>query len=660
MRFKPFSHISCLAIMLAAQLSASAQTPDYDEGWYQIKRTVNLASLADVDFSSLSALTAVTSLLSDVSYLTTADEFTSTITIPVVNINMGTAVYGARLLDVDGLKDYTADLTSAQGRNVNERELSTYYYLTPVGTDDDGSWRYTVRSANGHYMGPDGRYYVEPKEVYLNSSIGISLGESLDASLSSLVSKLGVSVGSKQYTLSASLIDQIPYVDRIEGYAQFKALIEKLGDMGVKISENSWAKRVVANSKSADGDSVTCIAAPSILQSLQSIAQNAGQMLQYYNDGDYTSLGRSLMKYVCLDLFKFKKINISNITTSSGIIPGHTSVTPYTVNIIGFGDNFSIAPADYRSADAVTRLSQKTDQNALVDYLGSGAQDRSITRFYDGGTLFVKKNGTVGSGNDLLSFVADNGTDLIDLSRSQQVVAVDDGSRSVNIFVSSPKRVEVLGVATGRWTDNYKTVALDATGLSTICSPFELTIPGDEKTALGTVRKHAPKVYVATDIDGDKVCCAQVEDLIPANTPVVVSGDASQSYNFTVVEADAVAAAEVATNLLSGTFIDYEVPAAVNAYRLAGDTQSGALLNSVADDRLIPAWTAYFINNADDAQPSYQLVLDPDVSSVGLTPADAKTAADTVVYDLAGRRVTSSALAPGFYIINGVKTVVTR
>jgi hypothetical protein len=163
MRFKPFSHISCLAIMLAAQLSASAQTPDYDEGWYQIKRTVNLASLADVDFSSLSSLTAVTSLLSDVSYLTTADEFTSTITIPVVNINMGTAVYGARLLDVDGLKDYTADLTSAQGRNVNERELSTYYYLTPVGTDDDGSWRYTVRSANGHYMGPDGRYYVEPK-----------------------------------------------------------------------------------------------------------------------------------------------------------------------------------------------------------------------------------------------------------------------------------------------------------------------------------------------------------------------------------------------------------------------------------------------------------------------------------------------------------------
>jgi hypothetical protein len=84
-------------------------------------------------------------------------------------------------------------------------------------------------------MGPDGRYYAEPKEVYFNSSIGISLGESMDATLNSLVSRLGVSVGSKQYTISASMLEQIPYIDRIEGYSQLKSLVDKLGDLGVKI-----------------------------------------------------------------------------------------------------------------------------------------------------------------------------------------------------------------------------------------------------------------------------------------------------------------------------------------------------------------------------------------------------------------------------------------
>jgi hypothetical protein len=648
----------CAVAVCACNFSAWAQTPDYSEGWYQIKRTVNINAVADMDLSSFSAITGITSLLSDVSYLTTSDEFTSTITLPVVNINAGTAVYGARLLDVDGLKDYTADLTSQNGRNANEQEISTYYYITPVEADDDGSWRYTVRSANGHYMGPDGRYYAEPKEVYFNSSIGISLGESMDATLNSLVSRLGVSVGSKQYTISASMLEQIPYIDRIEGYSQLKSLVDKLGDLGVKISENSWAKRTVVNSKSADKDSVTCISSPSVLETLSSIAQDSEQLLKFYNDSDYVSLGKSLMKYVGLDLFKLKKIDLSKVTTSSGLIPTHTSITPYAVNIINFGDNFTVSPTDFRTADALTKLSQKTDQNAMVEYVGLDAQAKSITRFYNGGTLFIKNKGAVSDENETFTLVTDNGTDVVDLSRAQYKVLVDNDSQIVTIILSSPKQGEVMGIPSGRWSDDYKTITLDNNGLATLYSPFELTIPEAEKTILGTIRKNAPKVYVATQLSGTKVICSSVTNRIPANTPVIISGDASQSYNFTVVEADAVSATPIDQNILSGTYLQYVVPQSINAYKLTSDSDSNPVLSQLdGENREIPAWQAYLVTATNDAPDSYSLVFEDNTSSLNNVEA-ASIDSTTVVYDLNGRQVPSSQLVPGIYIINGLKTLI--
>jgi hypothetical protein len=642
----------CAAIaLLACDINVAAQ--DYSEGWYQIKRTVNIGSIADLNLSGLSAITGVTSLLTDVSYLTTGDEFTTGVTIPVINLNVGSAVYGAGLMDVDGSKDYTADLTSANGRNANEQYLTTYFYITPVGVDDDGLWRYTVRSANGHYMGPDGRYYVEPKEVYFNSSLGITLGDSLDSILNTLLSNLGVSIGSKQYAVTTSFIDNIPFIDRLDIYTQLKPLIEKLGDMGVKFSENSWTKLALA----ADDDTSTAyIGSTQILQTLYSMAQDSEQLLSYYNDGDYASLGRALMKYVGLDLFKLKKVDLSNITTSVGVFTAkHTSVTPYTVNIVGFGNNFSLDAIDYRSADALTKLSQKTDQNAMVEYVGSDAQANSITRLYAGGTLFVKNGGAVG--DNVFEIVTDNGTDVVDLSRAQYMMQIDETAHTVNVFISSPKQGSVLGVPTGSWSDNYITLSLDKSGISTLSSPFALTIPADEKGLFGNIKKHAPKAYIATKIVDGTMYCKEITESIPANTPVIIVGDASQSYNFTVVEPEATAAAiaraeSIDENILKYTYVDYAVPDDVNAYQLTADSSANPTFVKLDDEnRVVAAWHAYYEAAVGEDAESIGVALTEDVSGVNSVSVDADSA--TQVYDLTGRPVAPESLLPGIYVSRG-------
>ena len=635
--------VSLLSICCA--FAAVADTPAYAEGWYQIKRTVGLSSLADI---SASSLTVISSLLSDVSYLTTGDEFASSVTLPVVNISAGTSVYGAQLMDVDGVKDYTADLISQNGRNANEKYLSTYFYITPTGQDDDGEWHYTVRSINGHYMGTDGKFYATAQNVYLNSSVGVSLGESLDGVLSSLTSSLGVSVGSKQYTLSVSALENIPYIDRIDGVQQLKSLVEKLGDMGVKFSEDNWARRKMYNNSTAD--STRCIASMGLLETFSSLAKDAESMIQLYNDSDYINLGRAVIRHLNVDLFKIKKVDISKVTTSTGLIAKHISVQPYTVNIIGFGDNFSIAPIDYRTADVLTRLSQKTNQNALVEYTGSQAEDETLTRVYDGGTIFVR-SGTSLAANAPFELCTDNGTDVNDLSHARDLVIIDNTAHTIDIIVTSPKQTTVLGVGTGKWNDNYKTVTTDSQGLATINSPFDLTIPGDEKNVLGVVKVHAPSIYVVYSISDGKALCRQIEGTIPAGTPAIIVGDKKQSYKFTVNDSDT---AEGVDNLLSGTYLETTPAASLNVYRLSADADGSPVLSAASDaDRVIPAWQAYYAGaSTADTIP---LILNPSMSSVdSLLPSDATDASTApIIYDLQGRRVIPSRLTPGLYIVNG-------
>jgi hypothetical protein len=644
--------VSMVCAVTASAVAAQSTTATYQEGWYQIKRTIGISEVADMDFTNITAMNSW-SLLNEVSYLNTGDEIPVDVTIPIVNVNAGRAVYGARLMPVNGLADYTADFLSSSGNNVNEKELSTYYYITPIAADDDGEWSYTIRSVNGHYMGPNGRYYAEPKAVYINSSLGFSIDETTDAMISTLSSFIGSSIGSKQLMLSSSMIDDIPYIDRLDGYEQLKEVLDSIGDVDIKLSEYTWAKKTVVDA--ATGDSVQCIGSTGMLEVLSAVAQNSEQIMTYYNEEDYESMARLIMSNIGVDLFKLKKLNLSNITTSSGTMASHIKVTPYTVSLIGFGDNFSLTGVDYNTIDALTQLLQKTNQNAMAEYSGRVANASALTKVYDGGTLFVT-DGTSLDDEAAFSLVNDAGTDVVDLSRAQYFVDIDNSSHTVNFVVSSPKKSAILS----QWSDNYKTVRINNVGYSTLYTPFELAIPEAETSLWGAVDKNAPKVYVAKQRDDENIYFTEVAERIPANTAVLISGDANRSYNFSVIEAENASEQPIDAGLLQGRYATYTVPVDVNAYVLLTNENNLPEFTRLVNESssTIDAWQAYFVTEDVDAPSSYNIVFGEAPAAITSVLNNSAENASVEMFDITGRKVNTSTPAPGIYIINGKKTVV--
>jgi hypothetical protein len=383
------------------------------------------------------------------------------------------------------------------------------------------------------------------------------------------------------------------------------------------------------------------------------MAQNSEQILSYYNDSDYESIFRILLKYTGLDLFKLKKINLSNVATTSGIFAKHIKVTPYKLSIIGFGDNFSLSDVDYNTIDALTKLSQKTNRNARMEYSGAVANENALTQVYNGGSFFLTSGTSVDDA--ALTLLSDSSTDLVDLSRAQCLILTDNDAYTADVIISSPKKSSILS----QWSDNYKTVKINSAGYATLYTPFELTIPEAEKSIFGTVTKSAPKVYVATKRDNSDIYFSEVEERIPANTAVLIKGDANRSYNFTVVEADDASAEPISDNLLRGTYVAYNLQEGVNAYTLATDADSKqpilSLLNG--ENSSIDAWQAYFIDDSADILQSFNILFD-DSSTTGITLTTDATDAETIIYDVAGRIVRTQSPAPGLYIINGVKTLI--
>ena len=176
------------------------------------------------------------------------------------------------------------------------------------------------------------------------------------------------------------------------------------------------------------------------------------------------------------------------------------------------------------------------------------------------------------------------------------------------------------------------------------------------------------EVYTAKEVDGNVLKMELVEDVLPANTGVVVKAPAG-TYPFAYSDTDAPA---IADNLFMGsaknTYID--VPSNSKAFVLSKvDGEVGMYLAKLTDGR--------FLNNANKA---YLLLdgkklglsdeeLDTSVGGAqlslrfnfgGATSIDNLPATVTdgnVIYDLYGRKV-NSVTTPGLYIVNGKKVWV--
>ena len=217
---------------------------------------------------------------------------------------------------------------------------------------------------------------------------------------------------------------------------------------------------------------------------------------------------------------------------------------------------------------------------------------------------------------------------------------------------------------TGGWTIHYVyevtevssfKANITAAGFATFFAPAEVAIP-----------ENVNAYYIAADgINGNSVTLTQIENVIPANTAVILEGEAGE-YTFSVSETDAAA---VSGNLLKGTVINTNIIG--QAYVLGvveGETglyktqmRTVALSNASGS-------VSVFLNNAYKAYLPASAV--PAAANnaasfsfrfgegtTGISEVKTENGEVKVIYDLTGRRV-EAITAPGIYIVGGVKRVV--
>lgn len=182
------------------------------------------------------------------------------------------------------------------------------------------------------------------------------------------------------------------------------------------------------------------------------------------------------------------------------------------------------------------------------------------------------------------------------------------------------------------------TASNDGQNYATLNLPFAVTLPAGVTAYKGTVSGNEVILTVYK----------QAGEVLPANTPVLLTATDASSYNF----APAAGYQPSEETGFLGTFAATAVTAN-NAYILAkkGEEVKFYLLNS--ESNTVNAYKAYIVVSGGKAQAlSFNF---GTTTGIHAATADAATAAP--VFDLSGRRVVK-VVKGGLYIQNGKKFIV--
>lgn len=174
--------------------------------------------------------------------------------------------------------------------------------------------------------------------------------------------------------------------------------------------------------------------------------------------------------------------------------------------------------------------------------------------------------------------------------------------------------------------------------LGTVNLPFATTVPAGV-TVYGVNYSNEDYVYVAP--------LELTDNVLPANTPVLIEAAASGKYGFK----PAPASANVYETGFAGTLEAEEIPGTTNAYILSykGVGTPIKMYKLSSTDRTINANKAYFIDSTGKAS-ALQFVFG---GTTDIDDVEREDLEDTI-YDLQGRKL-SEITEPGMYIINGKK-----
>ncbi len=229
-----------------------------------------------------------------------------------------------------------------------------------------------------------------------------------------------------------------------------------------------------------------------------------------------------------------------------------------------------------------------------------------------------------------------------------------------NCTLYVPKGAKSTYAATEGWSDftnivEAYTLTVSAAGYATMFLDYAVEIPT------------GVEVYTANRIEGDRLKMQLVEDIIPANTGVIVRAEEG-TYSF--VESSETPAA-VSGNLLTGTVAaTYVKPAAATAYVLskvdgvigmyrAKLNADGTFKNNANKAYMLLSDISTGEGNLDTSDPGAQLSAGYRFDFSGFTgveSVEAEGAENAVYYDLSGRRVENP--VKGIYIVNGRKVLI--
>ena len=199
-------------------------------------------------------------------------------------------------------------------------------------------------------------------------------------------------------------------------------------------------------------------------------------------------------------------------------------------------------------------------------------------------------------------------------------------------------------------TDTY-TVNISNAGYATFFAHAEVAIP-----------ENVNAYYITAEgINGNSVTLTQIENVIPANTAVILEG-AEGEYTFNVSETGAAA---VNSNLLKGTAVNTNITE--EAYVLGNNGGVGLYKAQTTSVSTSGGNLDVFLNNAGKAYLPASAV--PAAANnaasfsfrfpgtTGVEEVKTENGEVKAIYDLTGRRV-EAITAPGIYIVGGKKVLV--
>ena len=263
-------------------------------------------------------------------------------------------------------------------------------------------------------------------------------------------------------------------------------------------------------------------------------------------------------------------------------------------------------------------------------------------------------NGTFnGDGDSNLYVTGSTDANLVRFVKGNNWINVQNGANGTPTYNTGP----------GGWTIHYVyevaevpsfKAAITAAGFATFFAPAEVAIPENVKA-----------YYIKADgINGCNVTLTQIENVIPANTAVILEG-AEGEYTFNVSETGV---ATVSGNLLKGTVINTNIVG--EAYVLGVIEDETGLyktqMNTVALSNASGS-VSVFLNNAYKAYLPASAVPTPqqNVAAFSFRFGGNTTAVENVemrnekeeIFDLCGRRINEITEA-GIYIVGGRKVLV--